>query len=757
MNFNWKKRIFFIASSLAIGCCALAPLLHADNKQQKSAKTPSYKLPSKKDTSSLPDWKTKVIPPVFKTKSSSTPKPKQVKTKTSSKSDKKVSALTKRLQNQPPVLRKPQTATPTPPRETAGTLPRFGNNKVVPSQRIQSAQQFPNAPVPTGPQISQPIPLRSRTSQFTPSFRSLPATSIRNVSALQTDPGKTGSSDLLEVPVPSNNEAVIPPVPRDSIKSSPNQFLAPLNNPSKPDSDNYHSKNGRIWLMVRDAPITSVLGLIAQDNGLNIVASSEVTGQVTVTLADVRLEDALSSILVVNGYTWSRENNILLISQLNSESQSSAMAQGKQVQVFPLNYVSATDVDVVIKGLLSPVGNSFISQTDKQDKLKTREEIVVEDLPEYLERIQQYITQIDHPPQQVYIEAHVLQVTLSDDDRHGVNFNQFFQLASTEIQLKTTGFANALASPSFSLGLDTPDLNMLIEWLQTTTDSKTLASPKVSVVNGQEAKIQVGEKLGYLVTTTTQTSTLQEVNFLDLGVVLKVTPQITNNNQVLMTVKPEVSSGRINPDTGLPEEDTTEVETSILLSNGQGMVIGGLIKEIDLDSQSKVPFLGDIWVVGKLFQKHTLTRERNEIIIALIPKIMPYDQDCYCDNNSTKLQQATTPLFEGPLHRVNRPWEPRLPSPIDNPRYYRSCCCKLPYYTKLTSEYPKRPEHYFPTVYETKMEQSGGYSQGYSVSPPPSSNYYRIQPGMPSSLSIPPAPASPEAKSTPLKLIKPKL
>src|SRR5690606_7175650 len=114
-----------------------------------------------------------------------------------------------------------------------------------------------------------------------------------------------------------------------------------------------------------------------------------------------------------------------------------------------------------------------------------------------------------------------------------------------------------LSSSGF-LRIEGSHLNALIEAVKSTTDAKTLASPKVAVLNGQQAKIQIGGKLGYLVTTTTQTSTMQNVNFLETGVILSVTPVITDDNQILMHVRPEVSSGRINSDTGLPDSETTE-------------------------------------------------------------------------------------------------------------------------------------------------------------------------------------------------------
>jgi type II secretory pathway component GspD/PulD (secretin) len=206
----------------------------------------------------------------------------------------------------------------------------------------------------------------------------------------------------------------------------------------------------------------------------------------------------------------------------------------------------------VIKGLLSPVGKSFARLTQTGDQRRTQEQVVVEDLPENIARIESYIQQIDRPPRQVLIEVHVLSVLLDDDTRHGVNFDAVLRLANANVTVATPGFANGAASPAFVVGIDSSDLDAVIESLQTTNDAKTLASPKVLAVNGQEARIQIGQRLGYRVTTTTQTSTQEDVNFLETGIVMTVTPIIGENGLIMMTVKPKVSDGRINPATSLP-------------------------------------------------------------------------------------------------------------------------------------------------------------------------------------------------------------
>ncbi len=455
-------------------------------------------------------------------------------------------------------------------------------------------------------------------------------------------------------------------------------------------------KGDRITLTANEAPLDVVLSMIARQHGLSIVGSGTAGRLVTVGLSDAPLEDALTALLGVNGFTWTKRGNILMVAPLTKESVVPAAVQGREVRVFALSYASASDIDSVVQGLLSPIGRSVAVESDSKDKRRTREQVIVEDMPDSIERIAKYVAQADQPPKQVLIEAQVLRVDLTKECRHGVDFEQLTNLANADITLKSAGFANAAASPALLLGINGTEMEALIEAITLTTDAKTLARPKVLAVNGQEARVQIGEQLGYFVTTTTQTSTLQNVEFLDVGLVLNVTPIIGEDGQVLMTVKPEVSSGTVNPATGLPEEETTEVETTVLLGDGQGMIIGGLIQEQDVDTQSKIPLLGDLWAVGKLFQRTNVTRQRSEIIVALTPRVVPYD-GCNQVREQLNLMRVNTPLVEGPLKPVDRrAFEAELPDAIDNPRYCDPS--RIPdFFTNRPGEKPLTPNYYFPT------------------------------------------------------------
>jgi type II secretory pathway component GspD/PulD (secretin) len=320
-----------------------------------------------------------------------------------------------------------------------------------------------------------------------------------------------------------------------------------------------------------------------------------------------------------------------------------------------------------VQGLLSPAGKSWVIESSTTDNRRTREVVAVVDYPANLARISEYVCQVDQPPRQVLIEANILKVELTDDCKNGINFNNLLSFSGNSIDFRTVGFANDASSSAFFMEVNGGALDGLVELLKTTTDAKALATPKILAVSGQQSHIQIGQQLGFRVTTTTQTGTFESIQFLDVGVVLTVTPRITRDGRVLMRVKPKVSTGQVDPGTGLPSEDTTEVETDILLNNGQGMVIGGLIQELDSNNQSKIPWFGDLPYVGVLFQKRNVIKERAEIVVTLMPHVMPYSP-VIAEREQADFMRANERLTHGAIYRNPRPYEPRMYDTFTNPR-----------------------------------------------------------------------------------------
>lgn len=402
-----------------------------------------------------------------------------------------------------------------------------------------------------------------------------------------------------------------------------------------------------VTIFARDADVRLALAHLSEEAGVNIVIGPGVSATVNTSLTGVTLQQALDAILKINGLVWTELDGIVYVTQPTAIGGENGGGQalsrglrGQRLEVFDLNFVPAIEVLPIVRTLLSPSGTANTHTVDQASTRQTRERVVVEDFDDRLDVIREYLVRVDTPPRQVLIEAHVLQVTLDNDQRHGVNLLGLARLSGARVELRSQGFADGSASPGFMMGVDGTDLDGMIEMLQASSYVRTLAAPKVMVVNGQEARIQIGSKFGYFETTTTQTGTFQNVNFLDIGVVLQVTPTITDSGQVMLSVQPKVSGGRINPETGLPEEDTTEAATTVILPDGKGMIIGGLIKEEDDHKKSWVPWIGEQPIIGKLFSRRNEDKQRVEVIIALTPHVVPL-AGCFNEREANAYRQAT--------------------------------------------------------------------------------------------------------------------
>jgi type IV pilus assembly protein PilQ len=347
-------------------------------------------------------------------------------------------------------------------------------------------------------------------------------------------------------------ESLLPPKPDLPTQADPKQHVIPFNKPDPDANIAVEQNEGLISLKVRDASLRQVVAMVAETQQLNIVFAAPADIAITASFNSIPWQQALDALLSASGHTWTTNDGIIFVSSVETAEFMPPGSGGRLTRIFDLDFASAVDVDQTIKGLLSPGGQSWIQESSSDDNRRSREMVVVFDFPAHLERIAQYVCEADQAPRQVLIEAHILQVDLEEDCRNGINFEALASFHNNKLNFKTVGFANAAASPAFFLTVTGTALKGLVELLQTTTDAKTLASPRLFVISGQEARIQIGEKLGYRITTTTQTSSLESIEFLDVGVVLTVTPRVTRDGRVMMRIKPVVSTGRVGVITGLP-------------------------------------------------------------------------------------------------------------------------------------------------------------------------------------------------------------
>lgn len=410
----------------------------------------------------------------------------------------------------------------------------------------------------------------------------------------------------------------------------------------------------RVTLSLKGADLADVLETFAVEYRLSIVAGSDVTGKVTMNLFDVPVEEALRAVLDVNGYTFRRSGPFYVVEPKRPETGAPAPLE---TEVFRLDYLVAEEALELIQPLLSERGKAVATSKPEEgiqsDPSKAGgmapahgEALVVVDERPALERVRRALEELDRRPRQVLIEATILEVKLDDVTTLGVDFNalsgiDFSALGSTSNlnsvvsppagpgliargfeALGTAGFAADGPTDGLHLGIVRDDVAVFVEALEKVTDATILANPRILAVDRQRAEIIIGAKLGYLTSTTTETATVQEVQFLDTGTQLRFRPFVSDDGYVRLEIHPENSTGVVDPATGLPSETTTEVTTNVIVRDGNTIVIGGLISEQVESSIKQVPFLGSLPIVGALFRRTTDTVSRHEVIVLLTPHIV---------------------------------------------------------------------------------------------------------------------------------------
>jgi type II secretory pathway component GspD/PulD (secretin) len=208
----------------------------------------------------------------------------------------------------------------------------------------------------------------------------------------------------------------------------------------------------------------------------------------------------------------------------------------------------------------------------------------------------------------------------------GLNPLQQAGALSAGSPIETTGFANVGGS-GLRIGISSGDFRAFITALETVTDTTILANPKILAVNKQLGQVYIGTKIGYTSQTTqTQTSTTQQVDFLDTGTKLTFRPYIGNDGYIRMDIHPKDSSGTLKAN-NIPDEQSTELATNIMVRDGQTIVIGGLFRDVVVTSRSQIPLLGDLPLIGALFRSTTDTNQRQEVIVLLTPHIIDEPED----------------------------------------------------------------------------------------------------------------------------------
>ena len=412
----------------------------------------------------------------------------------------------------------------------------------------------------------------------------------------------------------------------------------------------------KLSLNFQNIEIRSVLQLIADFTGLNLVASDTVGGSITLRLQNVPWDQALDLILKTKGLDKRQIGNVLLVApaeeiaarerlELETSRQIAELAPVR-LEIIQINYARAADIVGLIRSDAELItGRGFISSDPRTNTISVRE------TNEKLEEIRRLIGTWDVPVRQVSIEARIVRAQTNVGKDLGVRWGgghfketggsgigaiggslptlQQARNAATSGTGGTITFPEGLAvdlgvtkagTSSFAVGFSSRDflLDLELSALETDGRAELVSQPRVITADRQTARIKSGEEIPYQEATS---SGATNVSFKEAALSLEVTPQITPDDKIIMDlVVNQDSRGEVTA--GVPSINTNEVSTQVLVGNGETVVLGGIFQSEMATTVTKTPFLGDIPYLGVLFRRTENIDVRSELLIFVTPRIL---------------------------------------------------------------------------------------------------------------------------------------
>lgn len=452
---------------------------------------------------------------------------------------------------------------------------------------------------------------------------------------------------------------------------------------------------GNVTVNFKDADIKTVLAYIAEVSGVDIVPAPDVKSIVDLKLTNKPWKVALDIIVRNYGFAYEREGDIIRVVTIDKLKQ-----EELTTQAFNLNYGKSKDVVNGIKDIVSERGKVMYDERTNT--------VLVTDIPTNIYKISQIISRLDKRTDQVLIETRIIETTLNDDEKLGIDWNvkitasgakrpttfpfeafktpfntksgemqAYFPQVQTDVGA-VTGIANVgtaqsstadfpgsasgifsfpfAAKDQFQFGtLDFTEFKAVLEMIKSRANTDVVANPRVATLNNNEAIINVGETLNmpkYERNSTTGKMEITGYEAKDLGIILKVTPHVNDNGEIVIDLNPMISDllryDTLDRASGVvaPVFSTRFAKTQVLIRDGDTIFIGGLIRERNIDTRKKLPFLGDVFgdvpYFGLLFTKKDTIKEKTELIFFITVNLMATGKEI---KNVPLASKAYVPLY----------------------------------------------------------------------------------------------------------------
>ena len=395
----------------------------------------------------------------------------------------------------------------------------------------------------------------------------------------------------------------------------------------------------KISLVFDDADIRKIFNLIGEVSDMNIIVAEEVKGTISLRLIDVPWDQALDLVMETKELGMLQAGNVVRIlpkKQIRSMNESKFTAarameklENLSTEVIPVSYTDLKNIEKPVKEILTERGNVTLDNRNKQ--------IIVTDVPSVLGEVKTLVKILDTPERQVMIEARIVEASSTFSRQLGVKWGNSYTNVAEEVSFDvglggsflipppvagSVGSAGLGSGFSFGnvFGINNLTLDLRISALESAGHGKIISKPRVATLNGETAKIAQGTSIPYSTVSDEGTKT----EFIDANLELLVTPVINPDNTIILEIKATNNQpSSESPDlSSAPSIDKKEAQTKILVRDGETTVIGGIFVENETSSQTGVPLLMSVPVLGHLFKSTSKSVDRREMLIFITPKIL---------------------------------------------------------------------------------------------------------------------------------------
>ncbi len=403
-----------------------------------------------------------------------------------------------------------------------------------------------------------------------------------------------------------------------------------------------------ISLNFQDIKVRTILQLLAQLSGLDIIVSEAVTGSITLNLENTPWDQALNIILQSQGLGMRSIGKVLLVAPINeiATREKQILEANQQLRdlapltsaLIQINYGKAADLASLLKGQ----GSSLLSThgTVSVDA-RTNTLWIQETAPRLLE-IRQFVRQLDIPVKQVLIEARIVNIDCNFSKELGIRYNLSGPVHTSFMHGSfNSASGNEALNQRLNIDLPTPDaytinsssavglalghlgkdsfLDLELSALESEGGGQIISCPRLITADQQTAQIQAGEEIPYQQSTS---SGATSVSFKEAVLSLNVTPQITPDGKIIMTLKVNQDKVGSHMVQNVPTIDTRAIETQVLVEDGETVVLGGIYETDNNHQVRRVPFLGSLPLIGALFRQSITNKQRKELVIFVTPHII---------------------------------------------------------------------------------------------------------------------------------------